>query len=485
MDWRLVVGAFYLILLVLVSLRIIYEIRSTPKALAYMLVVIFIPLLGMFIYFSFGNNYRKRKLYDRKLVSNVKEAETLKKEILEYSKDVFDKNGALLEPYKELAFMLAKEKASALTSGNQLKLLVNGEQKFPEVFEALKQAKDHIHIEYYIYEDDETGRALASILMKKAKEGVEVRFIYDDFGSRGVRKKLVPEMKKAGVKAFPFYRVIFWILANRINYRNHRKIIVIDGKIGFVGGINVSDKYVNKKSKKKKLFWRDTHLMIEGPGILQLQRIFLSDWNFCASDNQEHNERFFPKPQAFPLKKGKIVQIASSGPDSDTPIILFSLLQAINHAEEEILITTPYFIPSESILDALQVSAMGGVKVKLLVPGISDSKLVNAAARSYYDDLLAAGVEIYLYKKGFVHAKTLVTDRKLAVVGTANLDFRSLALNFEVNAIVYDKETACELADIFFEDIKYAEQINSEEWLNRKWDKLLGERAARLVSPLL
>ena len=485
MDWRLIVGAFYLILLVLVSLRIIYEIRSTPKALAYMLVVIFIPLLGMFIYFSFGNNYRKRKLYDRKLVSNVKEAETLKKEILEYSKDVFDKNGALLEPYKELAFMLAKEKASALTSGNQLKLLVNGEQKFPEVFEALKQAKDHIHIEYYIYEDDETGRALASILMKKAKEGVEVRFIYDDFGSRGVRKKLVPEMKKAGVKAFPFYRVIFWILANRINYRNHRKIIVIDGKIGFVGGINVSDKYVNKKSKKKKLFWRDTHLMIEGPGILQLQRIFLSDWNFCASDNQEHNERFFPKPQEFSQKKGKIVQIASSGPDSDTPIILFSLLQAINHAEEEILITTPYFIPSESILDALQVSAMGGVKVKLLVPGISDSKLVNAAARSYYDDLLAAGVEIYLYKKGFVHAKTLVTDRKLAVVGTANLDFRSLALNFEVNAIVYDKGTACELADIFFEDIKYAEQINSEEWLNRKWDKLLGERAARLVSPLL
>ncbi|HEY0749895.1 MAG TPA: phospholipase D-like domain-containing protein, partial [Chitinophagaceae bacterium] len=160
-------------------------------------------------------------------------------------------------------------------------------------------------------------------------------------------------------------------------------------------------------------------------------------------------------------------------------------LQAINHAEEEILITTPYFIPSESILDALQVSAMGGVKVKLLVPGISDSKLVNAAARSYYDDLLAAGVEIYLYQKGFVHAKTLVTDRKLAVVGTANLDFRSLALNFEVNAIVYDKEIAGQLADVFFEDIKYATQINSEEWLNRKWHKLLGERAARLVSPLL
>jgi len=258
---------------------------------------------------------------------------------------------------------------------------------------------------------------------------------------------------------------------------------VVDGKLGFVGGINVSDRYVN--NQPGKLFWRDTHVRIHGPGVHYLQYIFLCDWNFCANDHVQPDEKFFPPDDVFINNGNKLVQIAASGPDSDSPTILYSLLQAINLAEKEILLTTPYFIPGESVLDALITAALGGVSVKLLVPGVSDSVLVNSAARSYYDELLRAGVEIYLYKKGFVHAKTMVADRKLAIVGTANMDSRSFDLNFEVNAIIYDNELAHELATVFEKDLGDSEKIITEAWLNRSIYKQVLEKTARLVSPLL
>ncbi len=377
--------------------------------------------------------------------------------------------------------MLVKDTKSPLTGNNAVKILVNGEQKFPEVLKALQEAKNHIHIEYYIYEDDETGRAIEKVLIQKAKEGVDVRFIYDDFGSRSIRKKMVHRLQEGQVKVSPFLKVYFIAFANRLNYRNHRKIIVVDGRTAFVGGINVSDKYVNSPGNIK-LFWRDTHLRIDGPGVHYLQYLFLCDWNFCANAALLPDANFFPR---IHTKENKIVQIAASGPDSDTPAILFSIIQAINLATKEILITSPYFIPGESLLDALIIASLSGVSVKLLVPGISDSFLVNFAASAYYNDLLKAGVEIYRYKKGFVHAKTFVADRKIAMVGTANMDFRSFDLNFEVNAIVYDAETANKLSDIFYDDIQDAEKLNADGWNNRSKPKQLFEKIARLVSPLL
>jgi len=482
MNWLVLYEIVYIVIVICVCLRIIYEARNTSKTLAYLLLVIFFPIAGIFFYFSFGINYRKRKMYSKKLFKDENLAKKLKKDIFQYSKLTFEKGNPALAGNKELAYMLTKNSMSALTASNAVKLLINGENKFPEVLQAMKQAREHIHIEYYIYEDGETGKAIEQVLAQKAKEGVSIRFIYDDFGSRSIRKKLVHRLKDKGVQAFPFYKVIFMALANRLNYRNHRKIIVIDGQTAFVGGINVSDRYVNNDIKK--LFWRDTHLRIDGLGVHHLQYLFLCDWNFCAKDDLQPNELFFPKPSAL-LRGNKIVQIAASGPDSDTPTILFSLLQAINLATKEILITTPYFIPGESLLDALIVAAMSNVSVKLLVPGHSDSWLVNAAARSYYHDLLNAGVEIYLYNKGFVHAKTMVADRKIAIVGTANMDYRSFDLNFEVNAIVYDEEVANELGKIFFEDIKDSEKIDLKSWNARSKYKQLLEKSARLVSPLL
>lgn len=485
MNWLLLYEIIYFAILLLVCLRIVYDTRSTFKTLAYLLLVVFVPVIGIIFYFSFGINYRKRKMYTKKLVQDEHLREKLRSDILQSSKQTFDQSTPEVQSSKELAVLLFRDIMSPLTADNEVKVLINGENKFPEVLDAMRRAKNHIHIEYYIYEDDEIGRAIEQVLVQKAREGITVRFIYDDFGSRSIRKKMVSRLKAADVHAFPFSKIIFLALANRLNFRNHRKIIVIDGSTAFVGGINVSDRYINKTGGTKNIFWRDTHLKIDGPGVQYLQYLFLGDWNFCAKDTLQPTKMFFPAPSSLSAKGNKVVQITASGPDSDMPTILFSMLQAIHLATEEILITTPYFIPGESLLDALIIAALSGISVKLLVPGISDSRIVNAAARSYYNDLLAAGVEIYLYQKGFVHAKTLVSDRKLAIVGTANMDYRSFDLNFEVNAIVYNSETAGELSDIFYEDIKDAQQVDISAWNRRSKYRQLFERTARLVSPLL
>jgi cardiolipin synthase len=484
MNWLLIGEIAYVIILILVCLRIIYDTRSTTKSLAYLLFAVFVPFFGMIFYFSFGINYRHRKMYSKKLYENDDLAAKFQQRMLQYSAQTFQQNHAAIIGNKELAFMVLKDSMSPLTAKNAVKLLINGEQKFPEVLQAIKNAKRHIHIEYYIYEDDEIGLAIEAALIEKAQEGVTVRFIYDDFGSRDIRKKLVPRLKTAGVSAFPFLKVHFMLFANRLNYRNHRKIIVIDGVTAFVGGINVSDRYINGNNPKQ-VYWRDTHLRIDGPGTQYLQYLFLCDWNFCANEVLQPDSNFFPAKPELTGTENKIVQIAASGPDSESPTILFSILQAINLASEEILITSPYFIPGESLVDALTIASLSGIKVKLLVPGKSDSLLVNAAARSYYNDLLNAGVEIYQYQKGFVHAKTMVADKKVAIVGTANMDFRSFDLNFEVNAIVYDTEIASQLSTVFYEDLKHALKIDPEQWAARPVYKQLLEKAARLLSPLL
>jgi len=483
MNWLLVSEIAYITILVFVCLRIVYDTRSTTKTLAYLLFAIFVPFFGMIFYFFFGINYRHRKMYSKKLYENDDLAAKFRQDLLHYSEKTYQENNAEIISNKELAFMVLNDSMSPLTSKNAVKLLVNGENKFPEVLQAIQNAKHHIHIEYYIYEDDEIGRALADAMIAKAKEGVTVRFIYDDFGSRDIRKKLVPKLIENGVEAYPFLKVHFMLLANRLNYRNHRKIIVIDGYTSFVGGINVSDRYIN--SNEEQLYWRDTHLRIDGPGTQYLQYLFLCDWNFCSDSTLQPDRYFFPsRPQQI-AEENKIVQIAASGPDSESPTILFSTLQAINLATKEILITSPYFIPGESLLDALTISSLSGIDVKLLVPGKSDSILVNSAARSYYNDLLKAGVEIYQYQKGFLHAKTMVTDKKVAIVGTANMDFRSFDLNFEVNAIVYDAEIATELTDIFYNDLNDAIKIDPVQWADRPLYRQLLEKAARLLSPLL
>jgi len=484
LNWLLIIEMAYLLVLVIVCIRIIYDTDSTAKTLAYLLLVIFLPLFGIFFYFSFGINYRKRELYTKKIINDDNLWGQIKENVSTYSAQTYFNTVEPDRPNKQLVKYLSND-MSPLTAGNTASLLINGEEKFPAVIQALEEANDHIHIEYYIYENDKIGRTIEEILIRKAKQGVTVRFIYDDFGSRGIRKNIAIRLRNAGVETYPFYKISLLRMVNHLNYRNHRKIIVIDGKKAFVGGINVSDKYINDPSSVNKLFWRDTHLMLEGPGVYYLQYLFICDWNFCSGKAIENIKHYFPNEHRNKPPGDKIIQIAASGPDSVTPTILYSLLVAVYQAQEEILITTPYFIPDQSLMDALIVAALAGVSVQLLVPEKSDSKLVALAASSYYADLLAAGVKIFFYQDGFVHAKTLVVDKKLAVIGTANMDVRSFDLNFEVNAIVYDDELATSLANVFKADIKDAILLDKDAWSNRSINRKFLEKIARLVSPLL
>lgn len=372
---------------------------------------------------------------------------------------------------------------SILSDNNSVELFINGETKFPAVLEDLHQAKHHIHIEYYIYENDKIGNQIAEILIKKAKEGVKVRFIYDDFGSRSIRNQLVKKLIKAGIEAYPFYKINLIQFANRINYRNHRKIIIIDGYIGYVGGINVSDKYINTDSGK--LFWRDTHMKIVGTSVLNLQFIFLTDWNFCAQQNLPFSESYFPLQIESKSFGNQLVQIVASGPDYDYQTTMYSLIQSILSTKKELLITTPYFIPDKSFLDALKISALSGVDIKLLVPGVSDSFVVNTTSQSFYEELMKSGIKIYRYQKGFVHAKTLVCDRKVSIVGTVNLDNRSFDLNFELNAIVYDTKIAEQLTQYFFQDLEHSKELTLHEWKQRPFYMKAAERTLHLFSALM
>ncbi len=480
-NWTWIVGIIYLIILLFICIRIIFDTRSNNKAMAYLLFCIFVPVIGIGFYLLFGVNYWRNKLYNKKKAQDEKILATLKKEINPFSGESLQKKDLAGTDNSELSTMLIRDLQSPLTRKNKVKLLVNGEEKFPEVMEVLQNAKQHIHLEYYIYEQDEIGKAIIELLIKKAREGVEVRFIYDDFGSPAIKSKIEKRMQEAGIQVHPFHKVHFYLLANRINYRNHRKIIVVDGQTAFVGGINVSDKYIN--NKPGQLFWRDTHLRMDGPGVYYLQYLFISDWNFCCPQKLKPADLHFVPNKT--IKEDVYVQVAASGPDSDQPSILFSILQAIYLAKEEILITTPYFVPGDSMIEALRIAALSGLSVKLLVPGICDSKFINAASKSNYNQLLQAGVDIYLYQKGFVHAKTLVTDGMLSIVGTANMDHRSFELNFEVNAIVYDKPFAEQMRKVFFDDLREAEKINPKAWSQRSGYEQFPEKIARLFSPIM
>lgn len=330
-----------------------------------------------------------------------------------------------------------------------------------------------------INENDTIGNQIAEILIEKAKQGVKVRFIYDDFGSSKIRGLFVKKLQNAGVETAPFYKIKLHLLINRINYRNHRKIIVVDGTVSYIGGINVSDRYINPN--KFNLFWRDSHLKIEGVSVLNLQRIFIADWNFCAQQSLVYSPALFPYVED--KKFGEfLTQITAS--HSEYPNIMYALIQAIALSRKEILITTPYFIPEKSFIDALIIAKKSGVDIHILVPGISDSFIVNTASFYYYEELLKAGINIYLYQKGFVHAKTMVCDEFVSIVGTANLDQRSFDLNFEVNTIVYEKELALKMKKEFLHDVENSIKLELDVWEQRPYYKKLSESILRLFFPI-
>lgn len=484
MNWILFGEIAYGLLVLFVILRVLNDTRSGTKALAYILFIIFVPFVGMIFYFSVGINYRKRKLYSKKIVEDEPLRQQIRNKMNTYS-EAISNSGLILGKRETLVEFIRRSGSSPLTANNKVELFVNGEEKFPALLKAIENATSHIHIEYYIYEDDITGNSIGDLLIKKAKEGVEVRFMYDDFGSHGLGKSFAQKLRDAGIQTAPFYKIKWYALANRLNYRNHRKLVIIDGIIGFVGGINMSDRYRNDLAEKNPLFWRDTHLMIDGQATAYLQYLFMCDWNFCSATPLDYNTTYFPDNTNYNSIEDEVVQIVASGPDSIQPVIFYSLLKAIGSAKKNIYITSPYFIPGESLMDALIIAIQSGLDVKIIIPGISDSRMVNAAANAYYTELLKYGAEIYKYNKGFVHAKTMVIDEDLAIVGSANMDYRSFDLNFEVNAMVYSKNIAAQLSKAFADDLKDSEQIDAKSWLGRPKYIHIWEKLVRLLSPFL
>ena len=470
----------YILFIAVVICLLIYDKRDPGKSWAWLAAIVLIPVAGIILYMVFGRNRRKEKIYNRKEISDLEiQMETLS------SRQLYELNNPLLQhrpeirKYKEIITLLLNSNKSLLTARNKATVLHNGEQTFPALLDALRSAQTFIHMEYYIFKKDRIGREVADVLMEKARAGVEVRFIYDDVGSWGLSPKFLHRMKKAGVKVHCFQRVVFPFLTSKVNYRNHRKIVVVDGEVGFTGGINIAKRYL---TGTRLGIWRDTHLKIEGEAVSSLNAVFAMDWYFVSREKLNDMDKYYPPSQ---VDIETPIQIASSGPDSDWASIMQAFFAAITKAKDHIYISTPYFLPNQAIMTAVEVAAMSGIDVRILLPEKSDAKTVHWATKSYISELLDANVKVYFYKKGFNHSKLIMIDSQFSSVGTANMDNRSFDVNFEVTAVLYDENIARELEEHFLDDLLDSEQVTRKDWEARsRWDSFR-EGVARLFSPLM
>ncbi|WP_218843414.1 cardiolipin synthase [Winogradskyella wichelsiae] len=474
--WQILIVFNYTLALSAVATILLKKINPT-KALSYIIGLLALPFLGLIVYYLFGQEYRKTKIFSRKNVLN----QTIIKKIqeqLELNTKSINKVDDLLDQKSKLIPLLYNSEKSKLTINNEVKLIKNGDDKFKLLFKDIKEAKHHIHLEYFAIEDDQIGTELLNLLCEKASEGLEIRIVIDDVGS-SISSKMKRKIKDCGIQMHSFMPVLFSKFTGQMNYRDHRKITVIDGKIGYVGGINVSDHYVNANNDR---YWRDTHIRLAGEAVKPLQILFFTTWDFVSDNALEMSKSYFPDHNC---KENVPLQIAASGPDTDWSNIMESIFIAITNAEDYVYITTPYFIPNSEILTALQVIARSNIEVKIIVPKKSDSWIAEYATNSYLEMLLAAGVEVYHYTKGFVHAKTMVVDGVFSTVGTTNMDYRSFNINFEVNALIYDKKISSELTEFFNEDLKDCEKLEWQSWKKRPKRTKIIEAIARLMAPLL
>ncbi len=470
--------AGYYILVLFSVFKLLLENKNPLKTHSYLLVLILIPVVGLLIYLFFGQDYRRNKMFSRKAAIDQQRIDSYVEEQLRLASQHELINDDKIIDKANIIKLLLSNNHSFLTKNNAVKLLINGEQKFAELIECLNAAEHHIHIEYYIIDDDKIGNEIANILAEKSKQGVEVRFIYDDVGTSHLHKSFKKLFDQSGVMCHPFMPVYIPELS-KANYRDHRKIVVIDGITGFVGGINIADRYINKG---EKITWRDTHLKIEGEAVYSLQIIFMLNWYFVSKQALKFSDSFFPDTGS---PGNKCVQLAASGPDSDWASIMQAFFVAISTAKFQVLISTPYFIPNEAILEALKTAALSGVDVQIMFPYHGDNVIVQSASMSYMKEVLEAGVKVHLYTDGFNHSKTMVVDGIVSSVGTANMDFRSFDQNFEVNAFIYDEEIANQLIAQFNEDKMHTVPLLLNRWLQRPIRRKLVESVSRLLAPLL
>ena len=459
----------YTVTILSIVLVIITDNRNPLKTLPWIIVLVFAPVVGLLFYFFFGQNLSKRRIISRRTRRRI----TMQ---LEEAHDA--ERPEIPEEHRKLATLLYSTIHSVPLYGSHIIPYTDGTSKMEALLAEIAGAKHHIHIQYYIFCDDETGCRLRDALVEKARQGVEVRILYDDVGCSGVKKAFFEGMRREGIEVFSFLHVKFPLFTSKVNYRNHRKIAVIDGRVGFIGGMNVADRYIRGTEWGS---WRDTHFRIEGSGAAGLQVSFLSDW---SATTKQHitGAAYFPQTERL---TNDILQIVPSGPFGQWRALLQADSYAVSNARRRIWIQTPYYLPSDVLNTALQVAALAGIDVRLMLPARSDSKIVDLASHSYLDDMMKAGVKILFYTPGFLHSKLLIIDDALTVIGSANMDFRSFEHNFEINAFVYDTEFTARMDAVFEDDASRCHVLTPNEWFNRPRPRRWAESLMRVFSPLL
>lgn len=477
MDLLLALGMIVLILNILFSFSLIFIERRDPTTTwAWLLIMIVLPGIGFIIYLMFGQNLSRQKMFKEKTIDDAK-----KRKILNdmYESNISSHDGG--EKFFDLRKMNFNNLGAKYRINNDIDVYVNGEDKFKQLLQDIRNAKNYIHVEYYIFKKDILGKTIIDELTKKAEEGLEVRLLVDAMGSRKLTKKVLKKYIAAGGKFSLFFPGILPHLNTRINYRNHRKIVVIDGKYGYVGGFNVGKEYINKD--KDVGFWRDTHIRIKGESVDDLNARFLMDWCYASGEKIENYKYYMIKDKG---KEGDIgIQIVTSGPDHKEQYIRNAYIKLINNAKKNVYLETPYFVPDAPVLEALKISALSGIDVRIIIPGKPDHFFMKWAASSYIGELLEAGVKVYTYNNGFIHAKTIVADSLVMSIGTANMDIRSFKLNFEVNAFIYDDRIAKNGEDQFRKDMSNSDEITKEIYNSRSLTLKIKESVIRLLSPIL
>jgi cardiolipin synthase len=470
--------------LLLINLTIVFAIvfierRNPTVALAWVAVLLLFPYAGFVLYLLFGRHIYSERRFRLKGRDDQRVRSRVRHQVraLDEHGIAFDEPAS--ERFRPLMHLLLAEDRAVIWTRNRVEYEDRGEAHFADLFEAIRSARNYIHAEYYIIRNDELGRRFIDALAEQARGGVAVRLVYDAVGCAGAGRDFFRPLIEAGGRAVPFFPGFLGLVNFRINFRNHRKILVVDGRVGFLGGFNIGVEHLGMSPLGP---WRDAHLRIEGEAVESLQARFLMDWNYAARDSLGFEDESFPEPEPA----GDVTcQIASSGPDTPKMTIKEGFLKLIASATKTIEITTPYFVPDDSVLDAIRIAALSGVRVRIMIPSRPDHMFVYWATLSYIGSLLDAGVRAYTYDRGFLHAKTCVVDGEACTVGTANWDVRSFKLNFETNAFVYDRDVCEKVRGAFERDLAFCTEVTPELYASRGRLVRAKESISRLLSPLL
>jgi len=487
MNYFLIFFIAFIIINTIISIITVFSDRDRDIAAvwAWLLVLIVLPGFGLLIYLFLGRKISKEDIFNLReqakvgLPEYLYAQENIAEEQLE-KMALLNFNDAKNTKY-EMGKMFIKINQPPISSDNTVDIFVDGRNKFHQLIEDIKKAEHHIHISYYIFRSDELGQAVVGALEERAKNGVEVKVLYDPVGARSLKKSLFKQLEAFGGQTEPAFGSRFHILNIRLNYRNHRKIVVIDGKIGYTGGFNVGNDYLGEYDHMG--YWRDTHLRFKGSAVQQLQQRFIIDWNASKkSDLIAYESSYFPVVE---MNGNKAMQIVSSGPDTEDQSIKKGFIKMISLAKDSVYIQTPYFIPDGALEEALTIAVLSGVDVKLMIPNKPDHPFIYQATLSYAEELMELGGEVYIYDGGFLHSKTIVVDDKFLSVGSANFDIRSFKLNFEINAFIYDEDLAIEQVDYFNEDVKQSYLLTPEIVDNYSLWVRFKQQFSRLLSPIL